>query len=265
MSKPKKLVAVTIPIYKSVPDAIELISLQQGFKVLGNHPIIFFAPKSLDTLWYEEYCQPLGSFTIERFDDSFFSGIPGYNRLMLSKEFYQRFNAFKYIFIYQLDAFVFRDELEYWCNKGYDYIGAPYIFVDLDTYPIKILTTYRRLLKILKKIGLGIYTYRHVGNGGLSLRNVNKTLQLLTLCNKSAKNWTALMEDNFFAYWGNVLFPFFHLAREKDAALFSIELDATRTYEFIGKKVPFGCHAFMKYEPKFWIPLIEKEGYKING
>ncbi len=260
-----KLVAVTIPIYKEEADYIEQICLQQGFKVLGKHPIIFFAPKSLNTSWYEEYCKPWGNFKIERFDDEYFSGIPGYNRLMLSKEFYQRFIDYQYILIYQLDAFIFRDELEYWCNKGYDYIGAPYIFVDLDTYPIKFLSTYRKLLKLLKKVGLGIYSYRHVGNGGFSLRNVNKTLNLLSICNKSAKNWTALMEDNFFTYWGNVLFPFFHLAKEKDAARFAIELDCKKTYEFTDRHVPFGCHAFMRYEPEFWIPLIEKEGYKING
>ena len=29
--------------------------------------------------------------------------------------------------IYQLDAYVFKDELLNWANKGYDYIGAPWL------------------------------------------------------------------------------------------------------------------------------------------
>jgi len=44
---------------------------------------------------------------------------------MMSPAFYDAFKAFDYILIYQLDAFVFRDELEYFCSLGYDYIGAP--------------------------------------------------------------------------------------------------------------------------------------------
>ena len=29
--------------------------------------------------------------------------------------------------IYQLDAFVFQDDLAYWCQQNYDYIGAPWL------------------------------------------------------------------------------------------------------------------------------------------
>ena len=259
----KKLVAVTIPIYKKEIDKYELMSLTQCVKVLFKHPIIFFAPNSLDTNFYERFCEGKVDYRIERFEDYYFSGIPGYNKLMLSKIFYKRFIEFKYILIYQLDAFVFRDELEYWCNKNYFYIGAPYIFVDLDTYPIKFLTKYRALLKLLNSIGFKIYSYRHVGNGGLSLRNVPKTLQLLFLCNKCAKSWTTLMEDNFFCYWGNILFFYFNLAKEKDAARFSIELNPKETFKVIENQIPFGTHAFLKYDVDFWKPIFEKHKFII--
>ena len=261
--KNKALVAVTIPIYKKEIDNYELISLTQCVKVLNKYNIIFYAPNSLDTTFYENFCEGKAQYQIERFDDHYFTGIPGYNKLMLSKGFYQRFIDYKYILVYQLDAFIFRDELEYWCNKNYFYIGAPYIFVDLDKYPIKFLTKYRRLLKILNGIGIKIYTYRHVGNGGLSLRHVSKTLHLLSLCNKSAQSWASLMEDNFFCYWGNVLFFYFNLAKEKDAATFSIELHPRETFEFIGHQIPFGTHAFLKYDVDFWRPIFESAGYKI--
>jgi hypothetical protein len=255
----KQLVAVTIPIYKSEIDKYELISLTQCLKVLAKHPIIFFAPESLDVSFYKSFCVGKIDIKIERFDNFYFSGIPSYNKLMLSKLFYQRFSKYENILIYQLDAFVFRDELEYWCKKGYYYIGAPYTFVDLDTYPIKFLTKYRALLKFLTKIGLPIYSYRHVGNGGLSLRSIPKTLQLLSICSKSAKNWTTLMEDNFFMYWGNVLFPFFRLAPEIEAAKFCIELNPRETFEMIGNKIPFGTHAYLKYDFKFWKEFIINE------
>lgn len=44
---------------------------------------------------------------------------------MLSAEFYDRFAAYEYVLIYQLDAFVFADRLAEFCQMGYDYIGAP--------------------------------------------------------------------------------------------------------------------------------------------
>jgi hypothetical protein len=256
----QELVAVTIPIYKEHIDQDEMLSLSQTIKVLGRHPIIFFAPESLDTSFYENYCKDKIAFQIKKFKDDFFSGIPGYNRLMLSQEFYKSFN-YKYILICQLDAFIFRDELEYWCKKGYDFIGAPYIFFDMDTNPIKMLTKYRRLLKFFNNHFPSSYTFKQVGNGGLSLRNIKKTLFLLHFQKFNPKIWTILMEDNFFQYWGNIVFPFFKLPNEIDAAKFSIEIDAKKTFELIGSKLPFGCHAFLRYEPEFWKEHIEQQRY----
>ena len=46
--------------------------------------------------------------------------------LMLSPFFYESFLDFKYVLIHQLDVFIFKDELNYWCNQNYDYIGAPW-------------------------------------------------------------------------------------------------------------------------------------------
>src|ERR1700744_845352 len=253
----KQLVAVTIPIYKKIPDANEVISLSQCLKVLNRHPVIFFAPRSLDVSFYENYCTDKVEFKIERFNDVYFADITGYNKLMLSKEFYYRFIEYKFVLIYQLDAFVFRDELEYWCKKEYDYIGAPYAYVDLDNYPIKFLSKYRALLQRFQKFLPGFYVFKQVGNGGLSLRNVKKALFLLFFKKLQPDLWTQLMEDNFFQYWGNLLFPFFKLPPVIEAAKFSIELDPQKTYHLIGDKLPFGCHAYMRYEPEFWKAHIE--------
>ena len=60
------------------------------------------------------------------FNDTYFESIYGYNQLMLNVEFYEAFSK-KYILIYQTDAFIFKDDLNYWCEKDYDYIGAPWI------------------------------------------------------------------------------------------------------------------------------------------
>ncbi|MDB5109853.1 MAG: hypothetical protein JWR67_967 [Mucilaginibacter sp.] len=254
----QQLVAVTIPIYKEQPNHDELTSLNQCIKILSRYPVVFFAPESLNTAFYEHHCTGKITYIIKRFDDRYFNGITGYNQLMLSEDFYYAFINFKYILIYQLDAFVFRDELEIWCNKGYDYIGAPYIFVDLDNYPIKVFTKYRKLLKLLNRAGVLKYTFRHVGNGGLSLRHVKHTIRLLHLLKALVKKWV-LNEDSFFTHCGNLLFPFYKLAPEKDALKFSFEEKPDRAYEINNCEIPFGCHAYLRYnDNNFWTSLLNQ-------
>jgi hypothetical protein len=62
--------------------------------------------------------------------------------------------------IYQLDAWVFKDDLMKWCNKGYDYIGAPW-FEDFGSYE------------------KGKKLWR-VGNGGFSLRKIKYFCKVLS-------------------------------------------------------------------------------------
>jgi len=263
---PKKLVAVTIPIYKETLDDIEQISLQQAFKVLGKHPIIFFASQSLNISWYEAFCSQLGNFSIERFDDNCFAGIPGYNKLMLSKAFYARFSNYEYILIYQLDAFVFRDELKYWCEFNYDYVAAPHLkklknsprteTVNQQGISMSMLSMHKAFFKILKKIGVN-KEIREIENGGLSLRKVSSCLLLLTLFKKKSRSWS-LNEDTFYFYGFNFFFFLFHLPDERKALSFSFELEPSVAYKLNKHLLPFGCHAFMKYEPNFWASFINK-------
>jgi hypothetical protein len=253
----KRLVTVTIPIYKEQPDADELVSLDQCIKILHKYPVTFFAPRSLNTGFYERYCADRIDFRIIRFDDQYFAGIPGYNKLMLSTAFYSAFSAYQYILIYQLDAFVFRDELAAWCNKGYDYIGAPYIFVDLDAYPIKVFTKYRRLLKWLNRASILDYTFRHVGNGGLSLRQVDHTVRFLSLLKKPVKKWPH-NEDSFFTHYGNLLFFLFKIAPEKEALKFAFEEKPDQAYKRNNNQLPFGCHAYVKHNNNnFWTNIFK--------
>ena len=88
----------------------------------------------------------------------FFADISGYTKLLLAKQFYQAFADYEYILIYQPDCLVFSDDLEYWCAKGWDYVGAPW-FRDHENDPTG-----------------GLWA---VGNGGLSLRNVSSALAVL--------------------------------------------------------------------------------------
>jgi len=121
MSSSKNICAVIIPVYRDpYLREGERISFERCIEILGDYDIILVHPKKLT----------VSSEVLQRvkrtccFDDSYFESISGYNRLLLSSIFYKRFTSYEYILIYQLDAYVFRDELRFWCQQGYDYIGG---------------------------------------------------------------------------------------------------------------------------------------------
>ena len=128
-----ELVKVIIPIYKNTFTATEKRSLMQAYDILKAYPLVVIKPESLDL---SELQAEFPRLTFTSFDDAYFKGISGYNRLMLASGFYERFLDSTYILIYQLDAFVFRDELKEWCSKGYDYIGAPWLQNRYIAFPL---------------------------------------------------------------------------------------------------------------------------------
>lgn len=77
-------VVVVIPIYKTDLDDNEMISLKRSVKILGKHPFAIACPEHIDLKPLEPILKPI-SYTVKRFDNSYFKGISGYNRLMLSE------------------------------------------------------------------------------------------------------------------------------------------------------------------------------------
>ena len=271
----QETVKVIIPIYKVSLSTDEYISLRQSISVLSKYSIVLVCPKSLNI---SNYISEYNNFQVERFDDSFFESIDGYNKLMMSRQFYKRFLDNKYILIYQLDAYVFRDELEYWCSLDYDYIGAPW-FEGYD-------------FSDEKKNIMG------VGNGGFSLRKVqshytalkyrwihlifknfyesisqtaksnqfnlfSKTSFFLKafLCRFSKKKNDRLktITINEDGYWSFIVPKInfnFKIAPIADALKFSFEAKPEVLYKMNHDQLPFGCHAWAKYNRTFWNQFI---------
>ena len=118
-------IIIVIPVFRPTLSSDEKASLRQCLKVLGpHHDVALVCPDSLDTAAYDGAAAE--KLRTERFKDSFFEGIEGYNSLMMSHTFYNRFSNYDWMLVYQLDAWIFEDRLEEWCRKGYDYVGAPW-------------------------------------------------------------------------------------------------------------------------------------------
>ena len=116
----KKDIVVVVPIYLPALSEMEAVSLKQCLDILSDYSIVIIKPENLDISNIQsQFLLP----KVISFPDRCFQGIEAYNRLMLDVAFYRTFSSYTYMLVYQLDAYVFKDELLNWANKGYDYIA----------------------------------------------------------------------------------------------------------------------------------------------
>lgn len=272
-------VIILIISHKEAFTPYEVISLQQCYKVLGQYDILFVCPQGLNV---SAYTNQLG-FTpsVHFIDPKWQSTYALFNRLKISPLLYQTFQDYEYILFYEPDAFVFKDKLSYWCNQGYDFIGAP----SFEGYHNSTSDS----------------PYGQLLNGGLSLRKISSSIQVLKSLrriksrqeyfrNYDRMNWkerlihfpsmifSFMVKNRFFhslnnfdenedVFWSNYVpknFQWFKVPLSSEALNFSMEVQPQRMFEDNNKELPFGCHAWWRYDLGFWKPFIEKEGYDLS-
>lgn len=116
---------IVIPIYKNCNlTSYEIASLKRVFEVFyGKYNIFFIRPKFIDMSFYEDILYGY-QFSELIIDNKWFENQLAYANLCLVQEFYDSFIEYKYMFIYQLDAWVNEDKLDYFCKMNYDFYGA---------------------------------------------------------------------------------------------------------------------------------------------
>jgi len=220
--------------------------------------------------------------TVERFPDEFFKGIEGYNRLLKSSLFYKRFQEIDYILIAQLDCLIFRSDLDQWMAKGYDYLAAPWFKgfakdhrpglwrVGNGGLSLRRVNSYLRILRQkivrgsiyprwghyawkppLESLESGIYTKISLFFG---LNPFSKYHTVEDELKKFPYN-----EDVFWAIEAPKFDPSFRVAPAEKALPFAFEIDPQWSYCQNAKKLPFGCHAWAKYDRDFWKELCLTE------
>jgi hypothetical protein len=266
----KGKVAVVIPIYQKNLSAYEEIALQQCQQVLFDYPQIVIKPKSLDVGFLKSKYHINDTVS---FDDAYFKDVQGYNRLMLAKRFYQSFQDYEYILIYQLDAFVLRDELLYWCSQDIDYVGAPWLRI--HGYPdwfkaakSRIQRLYHARLDVYKNgLPSDMQLINKVGNGGFSLRRVKKLAELCIKLEPEINNYIArnehyFNEDVFWSIAVNRKRTQMNIPGFKKGLKFAFEHAPQKALKLNNDKLPFGCHAWDK-NIEFWRPVFKGLGHNI--
>lgn len=272
MAKYNKKVVVVIPIHSENPSAFELISFQQCFKVLENHPIRIIAPKGLNI---EKYKVVVPVFEVIYIHSIWQSSVEKYNKLKLSQFFYKLFDEYQFLLTYELDAFVFKDELSNWCNKGYDYIGAPWFkgyenptneFLGVGNSGFSL-----RNIKSMKKAIRRVYI-KEAANFYLGKKNkisLKLSTQLNYLLIYFGENYTIqnvnhINEDAFIAQRIASKINNFKIAPVSEGLKFSFEVKPKYLYKMNNDSLPMGCHAWWKYDLNFWRPFIQDFGYTID-
>jgi hypothetical protein len=236
-------VAVVIPVYMPVIDGLDLFSLHYSLnKLKAKRDIYFVCPESLETAFYSNLF-PRAKFVT--FDDCYFKPVENYNQLLLNPFFYEKFDACEFILLYQTDAIILRDELDYWCNQEYDYIGAPWPMAN------KFVVNTDRFKGQNRRVRC------YVGNGGLSLRRVNKCVELFDEFPEASGNLAkyGIHEDLFFSMYG-LLSDNFSIPDKITASKFSLEISASFFFDLNGGHIPMGAHAWWKYDPDFFLNLL---------
>jgi hypothetical protein len=265
-----KKVAVIVPFYTSDISEYEHIALAQCEKILSSHPIIAIKPKGLDI---SSITSKYNFTDAISFDDNYFASVQGYNKLMLAEEFYAVFTTYEYILIHQLDAFVFSDELLNWCNRDIDYVGAPWLRINGYTDLFKAVKSriqrlyHARFNVYVKGMPSDMQFINRVGNGGFSLRRVNKFKELCVTRKAKideylAQGWHYFNEDAFWSIEVNRKRKILNIPGFKTGLKFAFEHAPHKALKLNNNRLPFGCHAWNR-NVDFWRPIFSQHGYTI--
>ncbi len=265
MKKPLNLnnqpAAIVVPWYTRdyiLPE--EEISIDHLRHFLGDYDKFLVIPEGLDFT--------LKDLTNIEFEKKYFGSAKAFDQLLFSPYLYKLFDNYKYILIYHPDALVFSDQLDYWCQQGYDYIAPPWIpHPNAPYHKDKFLEG-------------------QIGNGGFSLRKVKSFYKITKSKSISIKSRDEVYYDfgeldkinpiirplkkllislRFFPlekrytiddfFWGVKAQKYnksFRIPTMDVALKFGFECEPTYAYEKNHRELPFGCHAWTNYDRNFW-------------
>ena len=228
MPEVKKPVIVVVPVYRHALTLDEETSLRHLDHYLPDVPKVLIMPAGL------KYRRP--GYSVQEFPPAYFTDTRAYCRLCQSRAFYDRFDAFEWMLIYQCDALLLSGDIDRFLALPVDYIGAPLLIPDL----------------------IGGPRYGGVGNGGFCLRRISAFQRVLAITGDipNVKYPADLLEDCWFSQHVPDIDPTFRFADFQTALAFSWELFPRGLAQIANGVLPLGVHAWAKYDRAFWAPYL---------
>lgn len=272
---PSKMVAIVVPLSNRnwfTPE--EVISLRHLRHFLGRYDKYLIAPQGM-----EIECEGFG---IKRFSSKYFGSAAAHTHLVFTTDFYQAFADYKFILFYHLDSLVFSDQLSEWCARDLDYIGPPWLKCADSPWVTRprvgnggfTLLRIEAALQVLhNRYRAHPSTYwldrftRNAGRLGWMVRAlkilqrifphsklVNRPLEELRhMANPSSNNRN---NDIFWSDYAVRYLPSFKVASFEDGLRFGFEVSPRQCFEMNGRQMPFGCHAWERFDRSFWEPHL---------
>ena len=249
---------ICIHNHKQYITQIEHLSLLRIFDFCTKNNLIndlfFVIPQSLDlNLFVSTYLVDFANdnnieliYRYVKYSDECFSSLNAYNNMLsLSANHYGDFGGnYDYMLTYQLDGYIFDNDLNYFLDKNYDYIGGYY----LPMYTER--TKYNHYDNI--------DTEHHIiMNSGVSLKNIKFCINSI---NEHYRKYLDGCEfNNVYSYINDD--SFFSLFYNKevnpiDSIKFSLNWAGAESHYAINNfKYPFCCHGINR--SKFLMKLVE--------
>lgn len=115
----KELVTVVIPIFDSQLSQTATKSLEKCIETLGQFPIIFLTGEDTDLGTLSNSYPDISNY---RFENQYFENRTKFQKLLVRDDFYDRFDWSEFLLIHELNSFVLKNELRYWCKQGFDFV-----------------------------------------------------------------------------------------------------------------------------------------------
>jgi hypothetical protein len=272
---PSKEVAILV-LLSSRPGLTdeELLSARHLEHYLGEYDRFLVGPP--------DHPVRLDGFKVKTFPAKFFGSVAAINRLHLSPLLYQSFEDYRYIFIYHLDALVFSNQMERWLATDVDYIGAPWIrcedapWVEKDRVgntgfgmmkveaSLRVLANRYRQEPMTYWMDLFTRNSRRVRPLVEFLRKLQPYFPHSKIVNSPVREWDIMQDPSPHGRLGDVFWsdraveydPGYRVATLEEGLEFAFEVGPRKCFEMNGGKMPFGCHAWEKYDRSFWEPHL---------
>lgn len=270
---PSRKVAIIVPM--STRDdltAEEEISLRQLRHYFGSYDKYLIVPDGSKLA--------LDDFITLPFSRRFFGSASAHGRMLNAPAFYQEFRDYEFVFFHHLDSLAFSDQLSEWCDTDIDYIGPPWIkcedspWVDRPRVGNGGFTLLRldSAFKVFenrykqKPFTFWLDLFTQNANPAMigALEKMENVFPFSIIARRLLMEWRETEDPcnnnrNNDVFWSDVAvryYPEFKVASLEDGLRFAFETSPRTCLEMNGGKMPFGCHAWARYDRAFWEPHL---------
>lgn len=259
---------VPLPSVDLSPD--ELVSMAQLRKYLDGYDKYLLAPENLSV--------NIDGFKVTPLDCKHFGSAANHNRMLYRTDFWQKFSSYEFVLMYHLDALVFSDQLKEWCGRGIDFIGAPFLVCDSSPWakeervgnggfalyrvPAILEVLWRRYAadpakywedhywKLLQFQAAMLRPLRAAVPKWLKGAVTAPLRQQLQKMDHIEVNERG--NDLFWSYEATKYVPEFRIGTVEEGLAFAFETEPAACFQRTYGKLPFGCHAWGRYDREFW-------------